>query len=121
VARLGNPVTLRTRLGRDAFGTMVRDHLENSRVVVDAGPSEEAFATGLAMAMLFAGVATYDFKIEWDVTSLVPLPVETRCMDTGSLATVLEPGRTNVVDLMEREHERGWVTVSYHPNVRAPR
>jgi fructokinase len=118
LARLGNPVTLRTRLGRDAFGTMVRDHLENSGVVVEAGPGEEAFETSLAIAMLFAGVATYDFRIEWDVSSLVPLPVESRCMHTGSLATVLEPGRTNVVDLMEREHERGRVTISYDPNVR---
>ncbi len=118
LARLGNPVTLRTRLGRDGFGTMVRDHLKDSGVVVDAGPGEDAFATSLAIAMLFAGVATYDFRIEWDVPTLVPLPVETRCMHTGSLATVLEPGRTNVVDLMEREHERGRVTVSYDPNVR---
>ena len=47
-----------------------------------------------------------------------PLPVETRCLHTGSLATVLPPGRTNVVDLVEREHERGRVTVSYDPNVR---
>src|SRR5918912_670998 len=86
--------------------------------LVDAGPGEDAFATSLAIAMLFAGVATYDFRIQWDVPSLVPLPVETRCMHTGSLATVLEPGRTNVVDLMEREHERGRVTISYDPNIR---
>ncbi len=112
LARLGNPVTLRTRLGRDGFGTMVRDHLKDSGVVVDAGPGEDAFATSLAIAMLFAGVATYDFRIEWDVPSLAPLPVETRCMHTGSLATVLEPGRTNVVGLMEREHQRGRVTIS---------
>jgi fructokinase len=118
LARLGNPVTLRTQLGRDGFGAMVRDHLADSGVLVDAGPGEDAFATSLAIAMLFAGVATYDFRIEWDVPSLVPVPVETRCMHTGSLATVLEPGRTNVVDLMEREHERGRVTMSYDPNAR---
>jgi len=118
LARLENPVRLRTRLGRDGFGTMVRAHLDDSGVVVEAGPDEEAFSTSLAIAMLSAGVATYDFRIEWDVPSLVPLPVETRCLHTGSLATVLEPGRTNVVDLMEREHERGRVTVSYDPNVR---
>jgi fructokinase len=34
------------------------------------------------------------------------------------LATVLPPGKANVVDLVEREHERGRVTVSYDPNVR---
>src|SRR3712207_8876613 len=30
----------------------------------------------------------------------------------------LEPGKASVVDLMQREHERGRVTVSYDPNVR---
>ena len=36
----------------------------------------------------------------------------------GSLATVLPPGKANVVDLVEREHKRGRVTVSYDPNIR---
>src|SRR5919202_783229 len=119
LARLGNPVTLKTRVGRDAFGVMIREHLEASGVVVDAGPDDGAVSTTLAIATLAAGVASYDFRIQWDVPSLVPLPVETRCLHTGSLATVLAPGRRNVVDLMEREHERGRVTVSYDPNVRA--
>jgi fructokinase len=118
LARLGNPVTLKTRIGRDAFGAMIREHLEASGVVVDAGPDEDAVATSLAIAMLAAGIATYDFRLEWDVGSLVPLPVETRCLHTGSLATALSPGNANVVDLMEREHERRRVTVSYDPNVR---
>jgi fructokinase len=117
LARLGVPVTLKTRLGRDAFGEMVREHLETSGVRVDGGPDDGAL-TSLAIATLAAGVASYDFRIDWDVGVLVPLPVETRCLHTGSLATVLPPGNANVVDLMEREHERGRVTVSYDPNVR---
>jgi len=47
-----------------------------------------------------------------------PLPIETRCLHTGSLATALAPGRTNVEDLLGREHQRGRVTISYDPNVR---
>ena len=117
LARLGVPVTLKTRLGRDSFGEMVRSHLEASGVRVDGGAGEDAKTT-LAIATLAAGIASYDFRIDWDVEALEPLPVETRCLHTGSLATVLPPGRTNVVDLVEREHERGRVTVSYDPNVR---
>lgn len=117
LARLGVPVTLNTRLGRDGFGEMVRSHLEASGVRVDGGAGEGAKTT-LAIATLAAGIASYDFRIDWDVEALVPLPVETRCLHTGSLATVLPPGRANVVDLVEREHERGRVTVSYDPNVR---
>jgi fructokinase len=72
----------------------------------------------LSIATLAAGVASYDFRITWDVANLAPLPVETRALHTGSLATVLQPGKASVLDLMQREHERGRVTISYDPNVR---
>jgi fructokinase len=117
LARLGDPVTLWTRLGRDAFGEMVSAHLEESGVRVDGGP-DAGVQTSLAVASLAAGVASYDFRIEWDIGDLAPLPIETRCLHTGSLATVLAPGAGQVTDLLERERERGRVTISYDPNVR---
>jgi fructokinase len=117
LARLGVPVTLTTRLGRDAFGEMISAHLEASGVLVDGGP-EGGVSTSLAIATLAAGIASYDFRIDWDVGPLAPLPIEARCLHTGSLATVLPPGEASVVDLVEREHKRGRVTVSYDPNVR---
>jgi fructokinase len=117
LARLGVPVTLKTRLGRDAFGEMISAHLEASGVRVDGGP-EEGVSTSLAIATLAAGIASYDFRIDWDLEALAPLPIETRCLHTGSLATALPPGNASVVDLVEREHKRGRVTVSYDPNVR---
>jgi fructokinase len=117
LARLGDPVTLMTHLGRDAFGDMISTHLQASGVRVDGGP-DAGTKTSLAVATLAAGIATYDFRIEWEIGDLDPLPVETRCLHTGSLATVLEPGRANVEDLLEREHQRGRVTISYDPNVR---
>jgi len=117
LARLGVPVTLKTRLGRDAFGEMISAHLEASGVRVDGGP-QEGVSTSLAIATLAAGIASYDFRIDWDLEALAPLPIETRCLHTGSLATALPPGNASVVDLVEREHKRGRVTVSYDPNVR---
>jgi len=117
LGRLGNPVTLTTRLGDDAFGQLISGHLGASGVVVDGGAKPWG-PTSLAVATLAAGVASYDFRLTWDVADLPPLSVETRCLHTGSLATVLEPGKAAVVDLMRREHERGRVTVSYDPNVR---
>jgi fructokinase len=117
LARLGNQVTLVTRLGRDALGEMISAHLKAGGVRVEGGPGEGT-STSLAIATLAAGIATYDFRIEWDVGELAPLPIETRCLHTGSLATAMEPGRTQVEDLMRREHRRGRVTISYDPNVR---
>jgi fructokinase len=117
LGRLGVPVILKTRLGRDAFGEMIRGHLAASGVRVDAG-KDEGVSTSLAIATLAAGIASYDFRIEWDIEDLAPLPVETRCLHTGSLATALAPGKRSVVELMERERQRGRVTISYDPNVR---
>ena len=117
LARLGDEVTLVTRLGRDSLGEMVSGHLRSGGVRVESGPGQGT-STSLAIATLAAGIATYDFRIEWDVGELAPLPIETRCLHTGSLATSLAPGARNVEDLMGRERERGRVTISYDPNVR---
>jgi fructokinase len=117
LGRLGVPVILKTRLGRDAFGEMIRGHLAASGVRVDAG-NDAGVSTSLAIATLAAGIASYDFRIEWDIDDLAPLPVETRCLHTGSLATALAPGKRSVVELVERERARGRVTISYDPNVR---
>src|SRR4051812_15701845 len=96
---------------------MILAHLKASGVRVDADGGEGAKTT-LAIATLAAGIASYDFRIDWDLEALPPLSVETRCLHTGSLATVLQPGGANVIDLLEREHERGRATISYDPNVR---
>jgi fructokinase len=117
LARLGVPVTLMTRLGQDGLGQMVLEHLRSSGVRVSADRTQ-GMSTSLAIATLAAGVASYDFRIEWDMPALAPLPLETRCLHTGSLATALAPGDANVVDLVERERKRGRVTISYDPNVR---
>lgn len=117
LARLGVPVTLMTRLGHDGLGEMIFEHLRASGVRVNGGAGE-GMATSLAIATLAAGVASYDFRIDWDIPARTHLPIETRCLHTGSLATALPPGNANVMDLVERERARGRVTISYDPNVR---
>jgi fructokinase len=117
LARLGDPVTLVTRLGADAFGEMISTHLEASGVRVEGGSGHGA-RTSLAVATLAAGSATYDFRVEWDVGAMDPVLDETCCLHTGSLATALAPGGSKVVALLEQERRRGRVTISYDPNVR---
>jgi fructokinase len=85
--------------------------------VVDAGP-EPRPPTSLAIASLAAGVASYDFRITWQVPALPPLSIDARCLHTGSLATAFPPGDAAVLDRIRRERERGRVTISYDPNVR---
>ena len=73
LARLGVPVTLMTRLGSDGLGEMIFEHLRASGVRVNGGPARgKGMSTSLAIATLAAGVASYDFRIEWDMPALAP-------------------------------------------------
>ena len=76
LARLENPVTLVTQLGRDAFGELIAAHLRDSGVRLAREP-DPGVRTSLAVATLAAGSASYDFRIEWDIRDLDPLPLET--------------------------------------------
>ena len=85
-------MTLKTRLGRDAFGEMILARL-GPAASGSTGALTEDTKTSLAIATLAAGIASYDFRIDWDMAELAPLPIETRCLHTGSLATVLRPAK----------------------------
>ncbi|MGX7829442.1 carbohydrate kinase family protein [Actinokineospora sp. 24-640] len=116
LARLGAPARLGTRVGEDLFGRMVREHLAADGVEVLALPALSTQTSVAFAATDAAGVATYDFRLEWDVTDLSALPVDSH-LHTGSLATLLEPGAAVVEDAMVRARAAG-ATVSLDPNVR---
>ncbi len=115
LARLGRDAELLTSLGDDANGAMVRDHITASgaRMV----PSTPAPKTSVATANLdAAGVATYDFDLEWAVAAdaaPTPAPIVAH---TGSIAAVLDPGAEAVVELLRAS--RGTATITYDPNAR---
>ncbi|NYI42291.1 carbohydrate kinase family protein [Demequina lutea] len=115
LARLGRSVELLTTLGDDAYGTLVRAHVESSGAIVAA--TIAAPRTSVATATLDGhGVATYDFDLEWalpDDSTTIPDPV---VVHTGSIAAVLEPGASAVERLVEAAKERA--TITYDPNVR---
>jgi fructokinase len=115
LARLGRRVELLTSLGDDAYGTLVRDHVESSGAMVVA--TSAAPHTSVATANLDEhGVATYDFDLEWALPgqqTTIPDPV---VVHTGSIAAVLEPGASAVELLVGAAKERA--TITYDPNVR---
>jgi fructokinase len=117
VARLGHPVRLATRVGRDRFGDELRTHLGGSGVVITEGSVTDA-PTSTAIAHLDGnGAATYEFDISWD---LPPAALEPGCttghLHTGSIAATLAPGADQVLAAVEAA--RGRATVSYDPNLR---
>src|SRR4051794_41707857 len=77
LARLGDPVTLMTRLGPDAFGEVITAHLRDSGVRVDGGPVQDT-ATSLAVGTLAARAGTYHFRLGRDTRGPGPPPVDTR-------------------------------------------
>jgi fructokinase len=116
LVRLGLPARLGTRIGDDLFGRVVRDHLVADGVEVHSLPALTSQTSVAFAAMDAGGVATYDFRLEWDVTDLTALPVDNH-LHTGSLATLLDPGAAVVEDAMRRARAAG-ATVSLDPNVR---
>ena len=115
LARLGRTVELLTSLGDDAYGTLVRDHVESSGAIVAAATA--ALRTSVATANLDEhGVATYEFDLEWalpEESTTLPDPL---VVHTGSIAAVLEPGASAVERLVG--FAKAQSTITYDPNVR---
>ncbi|MEZ0094765.1 carbohydrate kinase [Streptacidiphilus sp. EB129] len=120
LARLGHPVRLATRVGRDEYGRLLRDHLGRSGVQLAEGSVVDG-GTSTATAVLTAdGVASYEFDLEWALPqrSLAQwsAPDGIAHLHTGSLATSLAPGAAQVFAAVRSA--RGATTISYDPNLR---
>ncbi|MBD5786997.1 carbohydrate kinase [Cellulosimicrobium terreum] len=116
LGRLGRDARLATWIADDAHGGAIRSWLDDSAVTLTPG-STDAGSTSVATAHLDAqGAATYEFDLEWRVpagTSVVP---STLAVHTGSIAAVLEPGASDVRDLVASA--RPTATITYDPNAR---
>jgi fructokinase len=124
LARLERDVSLRARLSRDGFGTMLRSHLSrngvSTRDLVAAGEP-----TTLAIATLGpAGQAAYSFYLNgtadwmWREPELPSLPGDVEALYLGSLASALPPGAAHIESLAHRTHSAGKAVIVYDPNLR---
>jgi fructokinase len=115
LARLGRTTYLLTHLGDDAYGRLVREHLEASGVRLVEG-SVQPGATSVARATLDdAGGARYEFELEWALPD-VELPPAPLAVHTGSIAAVLQPGAATVERILVGARRSS--TTSYDPNLR---
>ena len=115
LAGLDVPTLLITEVGNDERGQRVVDRVEASGAELIAAPSPTG-RTATATVSLRQGEASYAFDLGWALPHQ-ELPA-CDALHVGSLGTVLEPGRTSVLDLVEQAWARD-VFVSYDPNVRA--
>lgn len=114
LSRLGLPSTLWTRLGSDAHGVLIAQHLDANAVDLVPG-SVTAGPTSRAVAHLQKdGSARYEFDLAWELAPVVG--IDPLLVHAGSIAAVLEPGATAVRNLVADQRVRA--TVSYDPNVR---
>ena len=115
LARLGHPTDLATHIGTDARGTRIAELLAAEQVDLAPG-STSATRTPTAQATLdAAGVATYEFDLEWELDPTLPVPAGSH-VHTGSIAATLQPGGTAVLAIVRAARQHS--TVSYDPNAR---
>jgi len=112
LGRLGRHPQLLTSLGDDDRGRRVHGWLETSGVRVTASA---AGATSTATALLDAtGAATYEFDLAWAVDVSLAGPADV--VHVGSIATVIEPGASEVARLVA--DRRATATITFDPNIR---
>jgi fructokinase len=119
LARLDHPVQFIGRFGRDAYGDSVAAHLRASSVMMPLGPDD--LPTSVATAMIDDdGAATYTFDLTWQLPGIADrlafMLQGTTLLHTGSIATMLAPGATDVLAAVEYAHPRA--TISFDPNCR---
>jgi len=125
LARLGQPVSLRSRISSRGFGPMLRAHLASNGVSLRDVATAEEPAT-LAVATLDAeGQASYSFYLtgtadwQWQEADLAePLAADVAALYLGSLACALPPGSARIEAMAQRVHADGRAVVIYDPNLR---
>ncbi len=115
LAALDHEVSLATWIGRDDRGRRIAEACRTFGASLVEG-SDGAERTSVATAVLDEnGAASYEFDITWKVPPLLGFD-SVGHVHTGSIAAVLEPGGSQVLDAVRRA--RAATTVSYDPNMR---
>lgn len=115
LGRLGRPVELVTWLGDDDRGRVVAEHLRQSLVFLGSA-SCAAQRTSTAQATIDEnGAASYEFDLDWQVPT-TDIDPATIVVHSGSIAATVEPGGSQVAELLRRA--RLQATITYDPNAR---
>jgi fructokinase len=115
LARLGRRASLLTRIGNDARGRAIRDHLEGAGVTLVPGSITDGRTSTATAHLDPSGVASYDFDLDWRLPD-GPAPDHAIALHTGSIAAFLPPGGDAVLGLVRKA--AGRATITYDPNAR---
>ena len=115
LARLGHETQLATHIGSDARGQRISALLASEKVALAPGSSDATHTSTAAARLDAAGVASYQFDIEWTVDPTLAVPAGGH-LHTGSIAATLPPGADAVQAIVDAARDHA--TVSYDPNAR---
>ncbi|MDR0783601.1 MAG: carbohydrate kinase [Propionibacteriaceae bacterium] len=114
LGRLGHSPRLATWFGGDGDGELILDHCAESQVRLLAGCDQAPYTSTADATLDERGHATYKFDLD---SRMVPLPkADWALVHTGSIAAVLEPGASAVLEFVEQM--AGQTFISYDPNCR---
>jgi fructokinase len=116
LARLGHPTSLATHIGTDERGRRIGDLMAQEGVTLTPGSTDAGRTPTAAAALDPAGVATYDFDLEWELDPAAVVVPAGGHLHTGSIAATLSPGGDAVLEITRSA--RRHATVSYDPNCR---
>ncbi|GAA3639788.1 PfkB family carbohydrate kinase [Microlunatus ginsengisoli] len=114
-ATLGRPTSIASWWGKDERGDRLAAWADSAGVEIVPG-TNWADRTSVAFADLDEhGRARYEFDLDWQVPVIEDLSRHGH-VHTGSIAATLEPGGSQVVELVTRAKTHA--TISYDPNIR---
>lgn len=116
LARLSHPTRLATHIGTDPRGERIIALMEAEEVELTCGSTNAARTPTAAARLDAAGVATYEFDLDWQVDpALIAVPNGGH-LHTGSIAATLPPGGAAVAQAVASARQHA--TISYDPNAR---
>jgi fructokinase len=114
LARLDRPVRFVTAWADDARGRLLADHLARAGVELASDPAILERTATAAATIGADGAASYEFDLGWRIGAVDPGdPV---AVHVCSIGAVLEPGATQVHELLTGLHDRA--TITYDVNAR---
>lgn len=116
LARLAHPTRLATHIGTDARGERISALLEAEDVELTCGSTNADHTPTAAAHLDHAGVASYEFDLDWRLEPSQVVVAEGGHLHTGSIAATLQPGGTAVAEVVRAA--RRHATISYDPNAR---
>lgn len=116
LSRLGHSTVLATHIGTDAHGQRIAELMATEHVALTTGSTDAARTPTAAAHLDAAGVATYEFDLEWSLDPAKVVVPAGGHLHTGSIAATLAPGGAAVLEIVQAARPNA--TISYDPNAR---